>query len=217
MVGGIDKMSLPPKIYDENGRASFGGSQMWLPDPMFLNSGCGIIAGLDAITRLKGEESMTRQEYFERFFEAKDYIRPITVGKKREPRKVFGREFLGSLGVSAGRFRRGIKKLAVKEGLNIRIKPFLFKWWEKIPEYLKDGDPLVMLFVSPFKKITVEYPDGWKTMCDYHWVTVTEMDGDDLWVSSWGERCRMSVKELKRFGVILRFYSVSLEKQSDIV
>ena len=190
---------------------------MWLPDPMLLNSGCGIIAGLDAITRLKGEEGMTRKEYFERFFEAKDYIRPITVGKKRKPRKVFGREFLGSLGVSAGRFRRGIKKLAVKEGLNIRVKPILFKWWEKIPEYLKDGDPLVMLFVSPFKKITVEYPDGWKAMCDYHWVTVTEMDGDDLWVSSWGERCRMSVKELKRFGVILRFYSVSLEKQSDIV
>ena len=63
-------MSLPPKIYDENGRASFGGSQMWLPDPMLLNSGCGIIAGLDAITRLKGEEGMTRKEYFDRFFEA---------------------------------------------------------------------------------------------------------------------------------------------------
>ena len=124
---------------------------------------------------------------------------------------------LGSLGVSAGRFRRGIRKLAVKEGLNIRVKPFLFKWWEKIPGYLEGGDPLVMLFVSPFKKITVEYPDGWKAMCDYHWVTITEMDGDTLWVSSWGERCRMSVKELKRFGVILRFYSVSLEKQSDIV
>ena len=29
-------MSLPPKIYDENGRASFGGSQMWLPDPKVL-------------------------------------------------------------------------------------------------------------------------------------------------------------------------------------
>ena len=70
-------MSLPPKIYDENGRASFGGSQMWLPDPMLLNSGCGIIAGLDAITRLKGEEGMTRKEYFERFFEAKDYIKGL--------------------------------------------------------------------------------------------------------------------------------------------
>ena len=160
-------MSLPPKIYDENGRASFGGSQMWLPDPMLLNSGCGIIAGLDAITRLKGEEGMTRKEYF-----------------------------------------------AIR---NTEAKPILFKWWEKIPGYLEGGDPLVMLFVSPFKKITVEYPDGWKAMCDYHWVTITEMDGDTLWVSSWGERCRMSVKELKRFGVILRFYSVSLEKQSDIV
>jgi hypothetical protein len=210
-------MSQPPKIVDKFGIESYGGSQMWLPDKMLLNSGCGIIAGLDAILRLKGEERMKREEYFERFFDAKDYIRPITVGKNREPRKLFGKEFLGSFGVSAGRFRKGVRKLGAKEGLKVRIKPFWFKWWEKIPEYLKDGDTLVMLFVSPFKKITVEYPDGWKTMCDYHWVTVTEMDGDDLWVSSWGERCRMSVKELKRFGVILRFYSVSLEKQSDIV
>ena len=140
-------MSLPPKIYDENGRASFGGSQMWLPDPMLLNSGCGIIAGLDAITRLKGEEGMTRKEYFDRFFEAKDYIRPITIGKNREARKVFGKEFLGSLGVSAGRFRRGIRKLAVKEGLNIRVKPFLFKELRTVS--LLRGSALTKFSVDP--------------------------------------------------------------------
>ena len=60
-------MSLPPKIKDKQGLESYGGSQMWLPDAMLLNSGCGIIAGLDAIMRLKGEEGMTRDEYFERF------------------------------------------------------------------------------------------------------------------------------------------------------
>ena len=210
-------MSLPPKIVDKYGSESFGGSQMWLPDEMFVNSGCGIIAGLDAIMRLKGEDGMTRDEYFDRFFDAKDYIRPITIGKNRKERKLFGKEFFGSFGVSAGRFRRGIRKLAVKEGLNIRVKPFRFKWWEKIPKYLEGGDPLVMLFVSPFKKVCVEEPSGYKVMCQYHWVTITEIDGDDLWVSSWGGRCKMSVTELKSFGVILRFYSVSLEKQSDIV
>ena len=212
-------MSLPPKIVDKNGEESFGGSQMWLPDEMFVNSGCGIIAGLDAILRLKGEENkgMTREEYFKRFFEAKDYIRPITVGKNRDPRKLFGKEFLGSFGVSAGRFRRGIKKLGVKEGLSVKVRPFRFRWWEKIPKYLEGGDPLIMLFVSPIKKICVEEPSGYKVMCNFHWVTVTEIDGDDLWVSSWGGRCKMSVRELKSFGVILRFSSVSLEKQSDIV
>ena len=210
-------MSLPPKIVDSFGKESYGGSQMWLPDRMLLNSGCGIIAGLDAIMRLKGEEKMTRDEYFERFFDAKDYIRPITVGKSRESRQILGREFLGSFGVSAGRFRRGVKKLGIKEGLKIKVKPFLFKWYNKLPELLKGGDPVVMLFVSPFRKITVEMPDGYKSMCDYHWVTVTEMDGDTLQVSSWGEKCKMSVSELKQFGVILRFYSVSLEKQTVLV
>ncbi len=210
-------MSLPPKIIGKNGEESFGGSQMWLPDKMLLNSGCGIIAGLDAVMRLKGEERMTRDQYFDRFFDAKDYIRPITIGRSREERKILGREFLGSLGVSAGRFRRGVKKLGVREGLKIKVKPFRFKWWKKIPDLLKSGDPLVMLFISPFKKVAVESPDGYKSMCDYHWVTVTGMEGDTLWVSSWGMKCKMSVSELRRIGVVLRFYSVSLEKQSNLV
>ena len=63
-------MSLPPNIFDRYGRKSFGGSQMWLPDDMLLNSGCGIIAGLDAVMRLKGEESMERDAYIDRFFVA---------------------------------------------------------------------------------------------------------------------------------------------------
>ena len=210
-------MSQPPTLIDKYGIESFGGSQMWLPDKMLLNSGCGIIAGLDAIMRLKGEERMPREEYFDRFFDAKDYIRPITIGKNREPRKLFGKEFLGSLGVSAGRFRRGIKKLAAKEGLKIRVKPFRFRWWEKVPKYLEGGDPLVMLVTAPFENVSIELPTGTKGNLGFHWVTITEIDGDTLWVSSWGTRCKMSVKELRRFNVILRFYAVSLENQTNIV
>ena len=210
-------MSQPPKIIDKYGIESFGGSQMWLPDKMLLNSGCGIIAGLDAIMRLKGEERMPREEYFDRFFDAKDYIRTITIGKNREPRKLFGKEFLGSLGVSAGRFRRGIKKLAAKEGLKIKVKPFRFRWWEKVPKYLEGGDPLVMLVTAPFENVSIELPTGTKGNLGFHWVTITEMDGDTLWVSSWGTRCKMSVKELRRFNVILHFYAVSLENQTNIV
>jgi hypothetical protein len=167
--------------------------------------------------RLKGEERMPREEYFDRFFDAKDYIRPITIGKNREPRKLFGKEFLGSLGVSAGRFRRGIKKLAAKEGLKIRVKPFRFRWWEKVPKYLEGGDPLVMLVTAPFENVSIELPTGTKGNLGFHWVTITEMDGDTLWVSSWGTRCKMSVKELRRFNVILHFYAVSLENQTNIV
>ena len=210
-------MSLPPKIIDKNGVPSFGGSQMWLPDKMLLNSGCGIIAGLDCIMRLKGEESLPKDEYIDRFFDAKDYIRPITVGKNREPRKLFGKEFLGSFGISASRFKKGIKKLAAKEGLNIKVKPFRFKWWEKIPKYLETGDPLVMLITAPFNNVAVVSPRGTKTMCGFHWVTVTGIEGDTVKCSSWGWECTMSVKELRRFNVILHFYSVSLENQSNLV
>lgn len=210
-------MSRPPKIVDKYGLESFGGSQMWLPDKMLLNSGCGIIAGLDCIMRLKGEESIQKDEYINRFFDAKEYIRPITLGKNRDPRKLFGKEFLGSFGVSASRFKKGIKKLAAKEGLKVKVKPFRFRWAEKIPKYLESGDPLVMLITAPFNNVAVVSPNGNKNMCGFHWVTVTGLEGDTLTCSSWGWKCTMSVKELQKFNVILHFYSVSLENQGDIV
>ena len=160
---------------------------------------------------------MKREEYFERFFDAKDYIRPLTVGKNREARKLFGKEFLGSFGVTASRFKRGIKKLAAKEGLKIKVKPFRFRWWEKVPQYLKGGDPLIMLITAPFENVSIEMPTGTKGKLGFHWVTITDIEGDTLTVSSWGTKCKMSVRELRKFNVILHFYSVSLENQSDLV
>ena len=79
-------MSLPPKIIDKNGSASYGGSQMWLPNKVLLNSGCGVIAGLDAIMRLKGEESLPKDDYINRFFDAKA-LRPRVPGKLRSQRR----------------------------------------------------------------------------------------------------------------------------------
>ena len=80
-----------------------------------------------------------------------------------------------------------------------------------------EEDPLVMLITAPFNNVAVETPSGHKTMCGFHWVTITEMDGDTLWVSSWGWKCKMSIKELRQFNVMLHFYSISLENQSNIV
>lgn len=210
-------MSLPPKIIDDFGGESFGGSQMWLPDEMLLNCGCGIIAGLDCIMRLKGEESLPKRDYIDRFFDAKDYIRPITISKDSKKRKLFGQDFHGSFGVNAARFRSGIKKLAAKEGLHIKIKPFRYKWIEKIPQYLEGGDPLIMLITAPFENVIVEEPSGYQVKCGFHWVTITELDGDTLWVSSWGHKCKISVADLKKWNVILHFYSISLEKESNLV
>jgi len=210
-------MSLPPKIIDKHGVASYGGSQMWLPDKMLLNSGCGVIAGLDAVMRLKGEDSLDKEEYIRRFFDAKDYIRPLTIGKNRESRKIFGKEFFGSFGISAARFKKGVRRLASREGLKVRVRSFRFNWLKKIPQYLASGDPLVMLITAPFNNVAVVSPTGHRNMCGFHWVTITGLEGDTLMVSSWGWKCTMSVKELKRFNVILHFYSVSLEKPDNLV
>ena len=74
-----------------------------------------------------------------------------------------------------------------------------------------------MLVTAPFENVTIEMPSGTKGKLGFHWVTVTGMEGDTLKVSSWGYECKMSVRELRRFNVILHFYSVSLENNGNLV
>ena len=121
-------LTRPPSI-----DGSFGGSQMWAPTPLMQNCGCGIIAGLDAVMRIAGEGELSRDEYMKRFDEASHFIRPIILpGKHEKPKMIFGSEFLGSFGVSTGRFRRGIKKLAASRNVRIKVKSFIFKYEERV-------------------------------------------------------------------------------------
>ena len=120
-------LTAPPSI-----DGSFGGSQMWAPTPLMQNCGCGIIPGLDAVMRIAGEGELSRDEYLKRFDEASRFIRPILLpGKHEKPKKIFGGEFLGSFGVSTGRFKRGIKKLAASR--NVRNSPCAFSIQQLIP------------------------------------------------------------------------------------
>ena len=165
-------LTRPPSI-----DGSFGGSQMWAPTPLMQNCGCGIIAGLDAVMRIAGEGELSRDEYMKRFDEASHFIRPIILpGKHEKPKKIFGSEFLGSFGVSTGRFRRGIKKLAASRNVRIKVKSFIFKYEERVKSYLEQGVPVIALIAAPFNNVTLLNVYDVPNKVGFHWVTCTGID-----------------------------------------
>ena len=197
-------LNRPPSI-----DGSFGGSQMWAPTPLMQNCGCGIIAGLDAIMRMEGESDISREDYLKRFDEASRYIRPILLpGKHEKPRKIFGSEFLGSFGVSTGRFRRGIKKLAAARNISIRLKGFIFRYEEKVKRYLDMGVPVICLIAAPFNNVTLTDQYGNPVKVGFHWVTCTAIDDKILEVSSWGGRYKIALTDLDKPTAGVRFYAV---------
>lgn len=209
MIGGLagnrpPVLNRPPSI-----DGSFGGSQMWASTPLMQNCGCGIIAGLDAIMRMSGEGEISREEYLKRFDEASHFIKPILLpGKHEKPRKIFGNEFLGSFGVSTGRFRRGIKKLARSRNIGIKLKSFIFRYEERVKRYLEQGVPVIALIAAPFNNVKLLNNNGVPFNVGFHWVTCTGIDDRYLEVSSWGGRYRIELTDLDRPTAAVKFYAV---------
>ena len=185
----------PPSI---NG--SFGGSQMWVPDKLMQNCGCGIIAGLDAVLRYEGIAELSMEEYLKRFDEAARYIRPIVLSRDPENPKSFG--------VSTGGFRRGIKKYAASRGVSVRAKGFIFDYENKVRHYLSLGVPVVALIAAPLKNVTLVNCNGAGSSIGFHWVTCTAIDDKYLEVSSWGGKHTIELTDLDRASAGVRFYAV---------
>lgn len=197
-------LSRPPSV-----DGSFGGSQMWAPTLLMQNCGCGIVAGLDAVMRMEGEGEITREDYLKRFDEASRYIRPILLpGKHEKPRKIFGSEFLGSFGVSTGRFKRGIKKLAAARNLSIKIKSFVFRYEERVKQYLEQGVPVIALIAAPFNNVTLLDSNNVPSKVGFHWVTCTGIDDKFLEVSSWGGRYKIALTDLDKPTAGIKFFAV---------
>ena len=197
-------LTRPPSI-----DGSFGGSQMWASTPLMQNCGCGIIAGLDAVMRIAGEGELSRDEYMKRFDEATHFIRPIILpGKHEKPKKIFGNEFLGSFGVSTGRFRRGIKKLAASRNVRIKVKSFIFKYEERVKSYLEQGVPVIALIAAPFNNVTLLNVYDVPSKVGFHWVTCTGIDDKFLEVSSWGGKYRIPLTDLDKATAGVKFYAV---------
>ncbi|MCR4689320.1 MAG: hypothetical protein K5745_07205 [Saccharofermentans sp.] len=195
-------MSKPPRVFknkDKPDDKSFGGSQMWFKDAILQNSGCGVVAGCDAVLRLLGEEEFSREDYMDKLMYSSGFIKPFVLPfMKGKPRMIFGKEFVGSIGVSRGRFKRGIKRLAKDKGLELDIRGMgLKKGMTELPKALGKGLPVAMIVIAPFDNVEVKMAHRTETI-SYHWMTLTGMDSESLEVSTWGYKATIALSEFKK-------------------
>ena len=180
-----------------------------------LNSGCGIVAGYDAVMRLLDEDEFSKDDYMARLNEATTFIRPIMLPFKMKPLIIAGQDFLGSFGVSPARFKRGVKKLSKAHGIEVQIKGLGPGYKKKLPGYLEAGVPVAMLMAAPFKPVRLVSESGHEEKAQFHWVTVTGFDGNALTVSSWGNKYTIDLKDNTRFGSTAAFHAVLPKTGSD--
>ncbi|SCW58542.1 hypothetical protein SAMN02910456_01996 [Ruminococcaceae bacterium YRB3002] len=199
----------PVSCINEKGKGSYGGSQMWWQDQVLLNSGCGIIAGLDSLLNLRGITEISRDEYLKLMTETSRYIKPLRLPFATKPIMIKGHRFLGSLGVTMPRLRRGLKKLTRKHGINCKVRTYSLNFVERTREILARDIPVILLIRAPFENVPMYDENGGKTAdkLGQHFVTVTDYDENDGFfvVSSWGIKYKIDPKDLRQFGVAVRF------------
>ena len=206
----------PVSCVNPGGNGSYGGSQMWYQDKILINSGCGIIAGLDSLLNLMGRKEIDRSEYLDLMQEAAGYIRPIVLPFKVKPFTIAGNEFVGSFGLTMGRLKRGLRKMSRAKGLEVKVRSFRKKDISRIRSVLARGIPVIMLVRAPFNNVMMlsDTPSYKDDKIGQHFVTITDYDEekDLLVVSSWGRRYKIDPLDLKKFSVGAGFCYVEPEK-----
>ena len=199
----------PISCINPNGNKSYGGSQMWYEDNILVNSGCGIIAGLDSVLHQLGVDEIDRSEYNTMMKEAAGFIKPIMLPFKIKPIKVMGNEFLGSFGLTMPRLKRGVKKFSREKGIQVKTRSYRFDFVRKTREVLARGIPVILLVRAPLNNVTLisDTPGFKDEKIGQHFVTVTDYDEEkDLFIiSSWGRRYKIDVQSLKKFSVGVSF------------
>ena len=200
---------IPVSCVSKGGRPSYGGSQMWYEDKILVNSGCGIIAGLDSLLHLRGMTEVDRDTYLQMMSDASAYIRPIMLPFKIKPMNIAGREFLGSFGLTMHRLKRGLRKLAASQKVECRVRSFRRDFVNKTRAVLANDTPVIMLVRAPFEnvKLISDTPGYMDETIGQHFVTVTDYDAEkDMFVvSSWGRRYKIDIESLKKFSVAVSF------------
>ena len=195
----------PVSCVTKAGKGSYGGSQMWWKDKVLVNSGCGIIAGLEVMLNIDGVEEIDRDEYLEKMDEMSKIIRPLRLPFKGEPVKVFGRTYMGSLGVMFPVLVHGLKKIIKKRGLNYKVRTYQLNFEERTRALIERNIPVILLIRAPFKNVPMYDKDG--KSIDFslgqHYVTVTDYDEEQemFVISSWGDKYKIDPTDLRKFSV----------------
>lgn len=172
-----------------------GGRQQLLPNRMWQNNGCGLIASANLLSYLTSFHRLR-----DGLFDALNLKKPVPLAQFNRCCKALGRGFLRPIPY-------GINGISLALGVNLYFwrhhMPYRAKWcmrkapmWERMERMLRNDLPVIFA-VGPnwplWKKVDMNFyrkrTDGTYYACvkiRAHYITVTAMDETWLQISSWG-------------------------------
>ena len=190
----------------QNGRLSYGGSQMWSANETVRICGCGPVAALDTILYLTGrqDEPMTVEEYNRELEALSRRFFPLV--------KPFG---INGLFLAAGMNR-------LLRSYHLPYRAFWaisgHKFWPRVEQLLRQDLP-VIFSVGPnfpavwkkhrltFYRKTAEGSYMPSSSAQSHYITATGIDEEWLRISSWGTEYYINRREYDDY---IRKYSTSI-------
>ncbi|MCQ2538290.1 MAG: hypothetical protein MJ124_07815 [Lachnospiraceae bacterium] len=175
-----------------NALASYGGNQGWLKSKALSGYGCGLIAGNDLVMYLSGETAMADIETYKARIKKERFIYPI----------------INYFGIAGIMLAPSIKLDMIKHHLPYSVRWGVFpKNLRKTCEEMLENDiPVIFSVCQVFNFLWK--PAGLQlyrknssgelvpcTRASSHYMTLTALDGDEMTVSSWGNKYYASWKE----------------------
>lgn len=196
-------------VMHEN-RLSYGGSQSWSESPVMRKYGCGVIAGTDVLLYLSLHKEYCRASDFKEknqsgILDKTEYLEMV----KRMRRKYF--PVIPGFGMPGWLLAVGMNRyfhahrIPLKASMGICGKNL----WNRVQTMLAHDIPVILAvgqnFPIPrkkhklifYKKTGEDYKEACKTAA--HFVTVTEMNGKWIKISSWGEEYYISMTEYMEY------------------
>ncbi len=179
-------------------RFSYGGSQMWFPQKMISRCACGPIAAFDLLNYVS-EDFGSRQLLF---LSREEYIQCFLVFQQRYfpflyPNGING--FGLALGVNRAFRQNGIPLTAYWAASEAKILPRLLQMLNhNIPVILSVGPHFPAFWKKTGVSLYRRKPDGTMIKSSRalsHYVTVTDLCGDWMTISSWGKKYEISIPE----------------------
>lgn len=189
-----------------NGKLSYGGSQMWSPDPKVRICGCGPVAVLDTILYLTGRQQQP--------LSLEEYNRELAIlSCKYFP-------LIRPFGTNGILLAAGMNRLLRKYALPYRAFWAIsgIKFWSRVEELLKQDLPVIFSvgpnFPAIWRKERLTFYVKWKDGNYYpassaksHYITATGIDDTWLRISSWGKEYYINRQEYNDY---IRKYSTSI-------
>lgn len=195
--------------YEKDGHIYYGGSQMLSEDKNFRKCGCGIVAAADLFLYLHRYHKKCQTNLFAPYENLEHLPASDLTSIYRKLSHFFA--LIPNFGINGIMLSLGINTFFIRHKI-----PFYARWgvlpsklWSTIEEMLENDIPVLMTVGPDFPRIWQKhsanmYPDTAagqlrSTKVRAHFMTLTAIDDEWMYVSSWGKKYKIYRDEYEFF------------------